>query len=173
MANNANRRIDPAHITAELINWMQEFVEKPNPALGDWAPCPYARAARLANKIAIVFSDADALTTTVEDQLQVLEDKEVVVVCFNHLDISAEALEAQVKEHNQTLMPRNYVILEDHPDAVEHVNGVHMNFGLCGLLVVQKLNKLNTAADTLRERGYYEHWDQAALDSVVAWRYYK
>jgi hypothetical protein len=173
MANNANRRLDQEHTKTELINWMQEFVEKPNSALGDWAPCPYARAARLANKIEIVFCDADALKSTVESQLSTLEDKDVVVVCFDHTEISASDLEAQVKSHNQLLMPRNYVILEDHPDAVEHVNGVHMNFGLCGLLVVQKLNKLNTAADTLRERGYYDQWDQAALDSVVAWRYYK
>jgi hypothetical protein len=45
-----------------------------------------------------------------------------------------------------------------------------MNFGHCGLLVVQKLDKLNTASDQLRDKGYYNHWDQAAIDQVVSWR---
>jgi hypothetical protein len=68
-------------------------------------------------------------------------------------------------------MANNYVILEDHPDAPEFVNGVRMNFGYCGLLVLQKLDKINTASDQLRVKGYYDHWNTAALDQVVNWRY--
>jgi hypothetical protein len=67
-------------------------------------------------------------------------------------------------------MPVDYVILEDHPDLPEFVNGVQMNFGFCGLLVIQKLNKLNNAADQLRKKGYYDMWNQEALDEVVTWR---
>jgi hypothetical protein len=70
-------------------------------------------------------------------------------------------------------MPTDYVILEDHPAAPEYVNGIKMNFGLCGLLVIQKLSKLNNASDKLREQGYYDHWDQKALNEVVTWRYDK
>ena len=68
-------------------------------------------------------------------------------------------------------MPMNYVILEDHPNIVENINGVCMNFGECGLMVLQKLDKLNNASDQLREKGYYKHWSQEDLDSVVSWRY--
>jgi hypothetical protein len=67
-------------------------------------------------------------------------------------------------------MTKNYVILEDHPHSPEYVNGVHMNFGKCGLLIIQKLDKLNNATDQLREKGYYTHWSQKDLDSVVSWR---
>jgi hypothetical protein len=45
-----------------------------------------------------------------------------------------------------------------------------MNFGKCGLLIIQKLDKLNNASDQLREKGYYTHWSQKDLDSVVSWR---
>jgi hypothetical protein len=68
-------------------------------------------------------------------------------------------------------MTHNYVILEDHPNDEEYVNGVKMNFGLAGLLVVQKLDKLNTASEQLKAKGYYDKWDQAALDQVVSWRH--
>ncbi len=37
----------------QILKWMQDFVEQPNPKLGNWAPCPYARSARINNQITI------------------------------------------------------------------------------------------------------------------------
>jgi hypothetical protein len=71
---------------------------------------------------------------------------------------------------NTELLKQNYVVLEDHPDNVEIINGVRMNFGLAGLLVVQKLDKLQQAAELLKSKGYYSCWSEAELDSVVTWR---
>ena len=34
-------------VTHNIERWMETFVEVPHPALGGWAPCPYARKARL------------------------------------------------------------------------------------------------------------------------------
>lgn len=158
-------------IEQKLTDWMVNFVEKPHPGLGQWAPCPYARQARITNKIEIVHSNHNRLIDTVEQQLPKLEHKEVVVICFDHTKISAQELEKLIKVYNQqVLMARNYVILEDHPDAVELVNGVHMNFGHCGLLVIQKLDKLTTASEQLKTKGYYNTWNQSELDQVVTWR---
>ena len=67
-------------------------------------------------------------------------------------------------------MKKDVVILEDHPDAVETLNGVEMNFRKCGLLLVQKLSKLSTASDQLRENGYYDNWPKENYEDVVAWR---
>jgi hypothetical protein len=69
------------------------------------------------------------------------------------------------------LLLTNYVILEDHPDIPEYINGVCMNFGKCGLLLIQNLDKLNSASDQLRDKGYYSHWTCNNLDDVVNWRY--
>ena len=161
----------PEEIEQKLTDWMVDFVEQPHPGLGQWAPCPYARQARINNQIKIVHSDHKRLMTTVEQQLSELEHKEVVVICFDHTKISAQDLEKLIKVYNQqVLMARNYVILEDHPDAVELVNGVHMNFGHCGLLIIQKSDKLTTASEQLKSKGYYNTWNQSELDQVVTWR---
>ena len=161
----------PEEIEQKLTDWMVNFVEQPHPGLGQWAPCPYARQARINNKIKIVHSDHERLIATVEQQLSELEQKEVVVICFDHTKISAQELEKLIKVYNQqVLMARNYVILEDHPDAVELVNGVCMNFGHCGLLVIQRLDKLTTASEQLKSKGYYNTWSQSELDQVVTWR---
>ena len=108
---------------------------------------------------------------TVEQHLPELDHTEVVVIYFDHTKISALELEKLINVYNrQVLMARNYVILEDHPDAVELVNGVHMNFGHCGLLIIQKLDKLTTASEQLKSKGYYNTWSQSELDQVVTWR---
>ena len=158
-------------IELKLTEWMINFVEKPHPGLGQWAPCPYARQARISNQVKIVHSDHNRLMATVEQELPELEQKEVVVICFDHTKISAQELEKLIKVYNQqVLMARNYVILEDHPDAEELVNGVPMNFGYCGLLIIQRLDKLTTASEQLKSKGYYNTWSQAELDQVVIWR---
>lgn len=158
-------------IKIQLIEWMKSFVENPNPALGSWAPCPYAQSARINNKILIVEGDSKNLAQAVNQCLPSLTAYEVVVVCFDHTKISGLDCQQAVAELNKKLMQEDYVILEDHPDLVENVAGIKMNFGPCGLLVVQQLSKLNQAADKLRTAGYYHHWEQSELDQVVSWRY--
>ena len=39
--------LDLATVQADIESWIVDFVEVPHPALGGWAPCPYARKARL------------------------------------------------------------------------------------------------------------------------------
>jgi kynureninase len=165
--------MDQEKIKAELDQWMVEFVEANNSQLGNWAPCPYAKAARVADMIGVRFSSVPELTSVVRESIDTLATKDVVVVCFDHNTISPSHLQEFVAGMNKMLMPADYVILEDHPDAPEYVNGVKMNFGQCGLLVIQKLSKLNNAADKLKSQGYYDTWDQKSLDDVVTWRYEK
>lgn len=165
--------IDQDAIKQSLDQWMVEFVEANHPALNNWSPCPYARAARLSGMIDTVFADVTEFVEVVNQSLATLEHRDVVVVCFDHTTINPVDLQEFVQNMNRTLMPRDYVILEDHPHAPEYVNGVKMNFGKCGLLVIQRLSKLNSAADKLKSQGYYDTWDQEAVDQVVRWRYEK
>lgn len=164
--------MDQQLITQQLTQWMTDFVEKPNPLLNGWAPCPYARQARVNNKLEIVFSEPDRLLATCEQNLDKLDDKDIIVVCFDHTTVPVDELVYLVKVYNEDfLMPRNYVVLEDHPQDEEILNGVKMNFGYCGLLLLSKLSVLNEASDQLKANGYYEHWPKENLDNVVAWRY--
>lgn len=162
--------MDKELITEELNKWIVDFVEKPNPLLNDWAPCPFARQARLSNKIEIVFSEPRKLKDTIVKNIHVLDDKDVLIICFDHEGIHYELLKEVVRLQNAKLAKNNYVILEDHPDDPEVLNGVKMNFGKCGLLLVQKLSKLNSASDQLREKGYYDAWPEENLEEVVNWR---
>jgi len=154
----------------EIIKWMKEFVEQPNPKLGNWAPCPYARAARINGKIKIIEGDDPFIDLA---NLHAIEDwtHEVYVFWYPTDTYSPDTFSEMSKQLNKLYMPENIVILEDHPGLVEKVNGVQMNFGKASLLVVQRLDELNAAADKLRSKGYYDHWSQEEIDEVVTWRY--
>lgn len=163
--------IDQDSIKKEFISWLENFVEVPNSKLGGWPPCPYARQARMTNKIELLFSKIENLHKDVHDSLQLLESKDVVVICFDHTTINGTDLQEFVATMNLELMERNYVILEDHPDVFEYINGVKMNFNLCGLLVISELNKLNDASLKIGANGYYDHWSKSNIDDVVSWRF--
>ena len=157
-------------IKEQLSEWMVNFIEKPNSLLGNWAPCPYARQARIANKIEVQFTEVSNMFETINQQLSKLEHKDVIIICFDHNRISPEFLQEFVVSTNTLLMKNDYVILEDHPNTPEYVNGVKMNFGHCGLLLLQKLSKLTEASDLLKEKGYYDVWSKHNLNDVVDWR---
>ena len=154
-------------IKNKLNQWLIDFVEQPNSLLNDWPPCPYARQARLSNKIHIVFDSP----LEIDKYIDCLAGHDVVVLCFDHTKFSATQVELFTKHINSILIWKDLVVLEDHPDSLELVNGVKMNFGECGLMVLQKLSKLNSAADQLRAKDYYQNWTQENLDDVVNWRY--
>jgi hypothetical protein len=163
---------DRASIRKQVIEWMASFIEVPHSQLGNWAPCPYARQARINDKIYIGFSGGIAIEFDVQEILPQLDTRyDVAILCYDHTEFTPDEYSSFVYKLNADIMSKGYVALEDHPDEPEYVNGVQMNFGHCALLLVQRLDKLNNAADQLREKGYYELWDKTAYDNVVSWRY--
>ena len=158
-------------VKANIIKWLVDFVEKPNPLLNNWAPCPYARQARVNKKIAFVDCTFSNLPLQILENLPQLDTKDVVIFYYDPAESTAEELEAIVEKINRVIMSENYVLLEDHPERRELVNGVVMNFGKAALVLAQRLNKLNDASEQLQAKGYYSHWDEAALNTVVTWRF--
>lgn len=163
--------IDQQQVQQALDQWLVTFVETNHPDLGNWPPCPYARAARQRDLIATIFVPVDQLKAAVDQGITLLEHKDVVIVCFDHDNIDPATLQEFVHGINRDIMSRDYVVLDDHPHSPEYVNGVKMNFGHCGLLLLQRLTKLNDASDRLKSQGYYNHWDANAVAQVVTWRY--
>jgi hypothetical protein len=161
--------MDQKLVSEKLLKWMENFVEKPHPSMGNWPPCPYARQARLTNNIDIR-EGIDPLTDCLRMEHD-LWDKEVVVLWYDHANFPAEEFLADVEQANRYLLKRDIVALEDHPNAEEIVSEIQMNFGYCAIIVLQKNSKLNSAADQLREKGYYDTWTQSDQDKIVTWRY--
>lgn len=162
--------INREHIQQQLDQWLVNFVEANHEGLNNWPPCPYARSARLRGLIATVFAEPQQFKDAIYQGMQTLADQDVVVICFDHHNIDPQALQEFVEGINRDIMPQDFVVLDDHPHSPEYVNGVCMNFGVCGLLLLQRLSKLTDASQRLQSQGYYNAWDAKALAEVVTWR---
>ena len=148
----------------EIQKWIEKFVSKPNKLLNGFPPCPYARTAL------IKYVETDHVNMLFDIMLEWNDDVEVVVLHTPTENYTPEGLRFIVNKFNQIAMKEDIVALEDHPDDVENVNGVKMNFGKCIIILVQRLSKINEASHILKEKGYYDTWSKENLDDVVNWR---
>lgn len=157
-------------IGKKLDNWLKNFVEVPNKNLNGWSPCPYARQARLDNKIKIIVQELETnVLASVENNLEFLDkDVEVIIFCFDPNKILPEELLDNISSLNKKYS--DLIFLEDHPAMQEYINGVKMNFGECVLVLAQKKDKLNDASNKLKNKGYYDCWSQSNLEDIVLWR---
>ena len=159
-----------ATVQADIEQWIVDFVEVPHPALGGWAPCPYARKARLDRDF-----DVRLGLAPIHDLVQVsrkgLENKSVVIFAYDPTDISYTELSRAVDVCNREfLLPNDLLALEDHPDDPEIVNGVSMNNGTYALALVQRLSDLDQKAKSIAQKGFYDTWPEEYLTAVFQHR---
>lgn len=157
-------------VRKDILHWLENFVEKPHPALGGWAPCPYARKARLENDFEIRLGLAP-IHDLVKISKHGLGGKSVIIIVYEADQISHELFSNDIEIANREfLLPNNLLVLEDHPDDVEMVNGVCMNQGTYALALVQRLNDLNAKAQQMANKGFYDNWPEAYLKPLFKHR---
>lgn len=152
----------------DIEQWIVDFVEKPNPLLNNWPPCPYARQARLNQQVDIrpgCFNPIDDLKQVVMGEF------DVVAYVYDRERWAADEFNQLVEITNHVhLASQGLIALADHPDDVESVNGVVMNQGTYAIVFVQDINKLNHFAKILGSKGFYNGWDEEYLKVLFAGR---
>ena len=117
-------------IKKDLITWMKEFVEKPNSLLGNWAPCPYARQARLQDKVDITFVEPEFLLSRIRLDTTLWKDneQEAIVYVFDHKKINArdlaERLPETTEEREQRELDEHKIKLQKQKDVVDLWNTI-------------------------------------------------
>ena len=145
----------------DILAWITGFVERPHPALAGWAPCPYARRARLEGKFEIRPGHIDPYTDLQHINIGELD---VVALVYDPTEFEPEQFNQQITAVNQGfLRARDLLALADHPDSPEVVQGVTMNQGTWAIAFVQPLAKLNAHARMVAEKGYYKDWPEDYL----------
>lgn len=152
----------------DILNWMTSFVEKSNPMLNGWAPCPYARQARLNGE----FDLRPGRTNPYHDiNSVVMEEFTVIAYVYDPKLLDVQAFNDSIDKLNQDfLLDRSLIALGDHPKDPEVVNGVSMNQGEWAIAFVQDLAKLDDAAEKLARQGYYKDWPADYLHNLFQHR---
>lgn len=152
----------------DVLDWITTFVEQPNASLNGWAPCPFARRARLNSELDIRPGVCDPLTDLTGVEMQ---DFAVIIYVYDAHTMSAADFMQHIDSLNQQyLTARDMLALGDHPDAVELVKGVQMNQGRWALVFLQCLSKLDDFARGIAARGYYDGWCPDYLQSLFQHR---
>ena len=153
-------------VKADIEAWLINFVEIPHPALGNWAPCPYARKARLDNKYSVRIGTS--LTTDLTDvSKEGMGNQDVYIYVYDPLDYTANEFEQIIDDANtELLVPLDLLVLADHPSNPELINGVTFNQGKYALALVQSRSKLHSHAQMLDKKGFYNGWDEEYLSGL-------
>lgn len=152
-----------------ILQWMQQFLEVSNPALDGWAPCPYARAARLRGSIDFRAGGADPYVDL--RHITHMGGFEVVVLIYEVQEFGAQEFNDLVSAANLAFLSGHGLIaLADHPGDREEVRGVCMNQGQWALVLVQDQDRLDQAARQLAQRGFYDGWPEDYLQTLFQGR---
>jgi hypothetical protein len=157
-------------VKQDIELWIENFVEVPHPALGGWAPCPYARKARLDQDYEVRLGLAP-----IHDLVQIsrkgLDGKSVIVLVYDCNELLHTELSRAIEICNQKfLLPVDLLALEDHPDDAEIVNGVSMNQGTYALALVQNVKDLDSKAKAMARKGFYDTWPKDYLQKLFEHR---
>ena len=158
--------------TQTIKKWISDFVTRPNPVFGDLPPCPYAQKAIIDGKVEFVELNATADWITIYQLIwnTDFDDKDVLCVIVDPRQFTAQETVSMAEVLNERFMPRDIVVLEDHPDIDERVKGVKLNNGHYTLFLAQRLSKLNKFSKMLESGPYYKNWSRPYLESVKGFR---
>tara|TARA_B100000902_G_scaffold93213_1_gene96391 strand:+ start:2366 stop:2863 length:498 start_codon:yes stop_codon:yes gene_type:complete len=149
---------------SSIDDWIKNFLSKPSTIFNNLPPCPYAKKAWL---------DKSVLTHWLDDTFEIKlwisaeienytyhwpKGKEVVVLGFDPSRVTPEELSKIIDNTKPMLDERGFIALEDHPDDPEVVEGIKLNHGTYGLVLIQEKEKLNTARAWLEKKNYYKNW---------------
>jgi hypothetical protein len=162
--------LDLDTVKHNIEQWIMDFVEVPNTALGGWPPCPYARQARLNNNYEIRIG-RDPYHDLVDIAIHGLGDKKVIILAYDPEEFNHNDFSYKLKLANETWLLRNDILaLEDHPADPEIVNGISMNQGTYALSLVQGLSDLNEKAQLVAKKGFYDTWPEEYLQLLFKHR---
>ena len=162
--------LDLETVTKHILDWSETFVEVPHPALGNWAPCPFARKARLAGTVRVVVG-TDPYFDLRNRSRDGLGTAEVVIYAYDPAEWDYATFHSSLDQANREfLLANDLLVLEDHPADPEIVNGISLNQGTYALALLQSLSKLNTAAEQMHHKGFYESWPDQYLEQLFQHR---
>ena len=153
-----------------IEHWLENFIEVPHPALGGFAPCPYARAARIKNQIDFRLGGDPYLDLLMLSKTG-MQNWEVIVYIYDAELWGADEFNNHIDAANALPMKQaGLVSLSDHPAHREEQKGVCFNQGTYALSICALTKNLDEASHQLYKKGYYAGWDAEYLDDLFSHR---
>jgi len=155
----------------ELVDWSATVLEKANPYFNNLPPCPYARQSWLESRVAVLYkyeNNKQALYSTVS---RFDDNFDVAIIIDFRFDEDPERFHTYLDEMNDVIadgmfIDRDVWVMGFHPhdEESEFVQEAEHGFepqidAEYAMIFVQRLSKLQEAADKLDKKGYYDTYD--------------
>ena len=117
--------------TQTIQTWIKDFVTRPNPVFGNLPPCPFAQKAIVDGKVKFLELDGIGEFGTIFTHIWDFnfDKKDVLVIIAEPDQFTAKQTVEIADKLNFAFMPRDVVVLEDHPKIKESVKGIKLNNG--------------------------------------------
>ncbi len=162
MTKTRSPRINPEKIIREFTQHIIQFVEKPRPELGNLPVCPFARKARLENRIRF-----EVLELTWENIIALVPtflanaDQSLIVFIHPSTDgLSYEDVRSVVVELNRKLHNANLLALGGHPEDPFNIDGLYTRKDPYPNIQLIRLDLGEQSYLSIKDSGYYDRWSE-------------
>ena len=162
-------KINRNNIKKEIRDWSKHALEVSSPDFNNLPPCPYAKAAWQEDKVEIVFKvDAEDYAELYLALVNWDDSKELIIIADTEYTEDPDKFHRFVDDLNEVIAEgavedKDFWIMGFHPE--DEVNELLDDGSFEGetetsyaLYFVQRLSKLEKAAEKLRPLGYYEKY---------------
>ena len=164
-------------VTEDILSWSKDFVELPNKHLGNVPTCPYAKKARLDNRIRIVEEKKceDLLSTIIKecDDIKNSNNQITIIGCID-INITSDELVDYVHTLNHVYVPKDVYLMCHHPDDGEEEEPIEFledtdwyPENRFMMVLIQPFTELEQASEHLHRIGFYDGWTQDYYEGTV------
>ena len=167
--NNLKFYVDQEQdICQEIMAWSEHTLQKPNPFYNNLPRCPYAQKAWQENKVAILFKYGDNLQCLYSTISQWDDAFELVIIVDMDFNSDADYFHEYLDTLNDAIsngvfIDRDIWLMGFHPyddpnDFIDDNSFMHTVEEEYAMIFVQRLSKVQEAADKLFKKGYYDNY---------------
>jgi hypothetical protein len=161
---------DHTKIVREYTQYIIDFVEQPHPKLGNLPVCPFARKARLENRIQF-----EVLELTREGILALVPSFKAkpelhMMICIHPRKdgLSSAEVYRLVEVLNQALPAMNLSALGGHPEDPFNIDGLYTRREPYPNIQLLRLDVGERAHQSIKNSGYYDRWTESNLRDTMS-----
>jgi hypothetical protein len=165
---------ETARVISTMIQYLQDVLEQPQPVFGGLPICPFAKQARLHNKIDFQvqrfrlndFASSSPLMGMIHQFAKTRQHDVLLIIHPDPPVISLVQFQREIDCLNRHLEPLHLTGFGGHPDDAFQIQGVRTRQDPFLNLTIQSIEKLSHASTRLATTHYYDNWTAAALKAV-------
>jgi hypothetical protein len=164
-------------VTEDIISWSKDFIELPNKHLGGVPACPFAKKARLNDRVRILeINNSYQLLETIIHECETIKelDKQITIIGCDDLFITSEELNNYIHALNHVFVPKDVYLMCFHPEDEEEDEPVtfledtewHPDNEFL-MVLIQPFEELEKASANLERIGFYRSWPRDYYEGTV------